>query len=439
MRARCLKILQSECFSDESLVDYANLYYEHLNVLKLKNFYNNPNISHISEEDENSQLEISLGGKSQTELNNKNLIEATSHINSKSNASSLISNTLRSHKSSEKPNSRDCDIRFINREKLNKNNIDYENEQNLLNSEKETEFFFNNNNNNSNLNTIYKNLNNKDSGLSKININLNNYENGTNSKENKSVSNKSITRKNNSNMLKKQKTFVKDLIDIQTAKTFSSKNIINTLRNNNFSNESKSKDVPTGNTSGTFADIMAIPKITVKKKIDEKKELKAEIQRLRSVNEEFNNRRKFKEFSKQRKITLTQYNKEDATEDIKIRNFNISGYSENYNDDNKSDFISESDPSNYGNRSVLAMSGKADGFDKSVEIINSDGNRDGKNLKILELLKSKSKLIFYFFFMFNIVKIGSGLFLRLIKYLNYFNSIFFPRLNHNFPYILLLN
>lgn len=371
------------------------MYFEHLNFLKLKTIYNNANTSHISEEDENSQLEMTVreaenSEAGETDPKNQNLIKPTSQENSKlnnSSSSSVLSKGNRSLKSNSKSSSKDCDIKFINKNNYkdknkgstNKNlssklSVNQESSNILFNAsaEKESESILNCINNS-------KNNNEKDSDLlmsngSNLNIPKTNINNSFN------INYKFET---NNILLKKQKTYIKDLIDGQTFKTFSSHNIPNVLSSNNFSNESKkSKEVPTNNTSRTLADLMAIPKITVKKKIDEKKELKAEIQMLRSNNQEFNNRRKFKESAKQRKIT--QFNK-DSLNNFNNVNNNYSGYLDNNNGNN-----SYANRSNFEEEEDSYVNNRSNAFDQSVEIINNEG---GKTLKILERLKNKSKII----------------------------------------------
>jgi hypothetical protein len=383
--------MQSDCFSDESLVDYANLYYEHLNVLKLKTLYINADISHISEEDENSEMEASNRGASEadlTEPNYKNIIKQTSDFNSKNsksdNNSYILSNILGSDKSISKSScsSKDYKIKFINRNKISDknitdgdNNLAYENQQSdkkLLNkAEKETEIIFDNLFNK-------KNSSNKDAEIFIINNNI------SNKTKNKSSNKNNI-------LLQKQKTYVKDLKENQTLKTFSSKNLnfniksgnnnINILRSNICSNDSKNKDIRAEYSSKTFTDLMAIPKISVKKKIDEKKELKAEIEILRSNNQEFLSRRKFKETSKQRKINIKQFDGE-----MKANNIDYSGEF-GYISDNGCKGIER-----YEEKRSICDNAQMDGNNESVEIINSERNRDGKNLKILEKSSKKSNL-----------------------------------------------
>jgi len=118
---------------------------------------------------------------------------------------------------------------------------------------------------------------------------------------------------------------------------------------------------------------MAIPKITVKKKIDEKKELMAEIEILRS------NRRKFKESSKQMKIKSNQFDGEMNAKNI---DYSSEFGFDNHNECEGSERCNE--------KRSIGDNAQMDGNNESVEIINSERNGDRKNLKILEKLKKSN-------------------------------------------------
>jgi len=371
-------------------------------------FHKSDTISHIPEEDENSQLEMSYIDKSEadgeTNSKNKNLIKPTSQDNSKLIISNsfVLSKSSRSHKSSSDSSSMDCDIKFINKNSYNNNIMNndptHEKELNiLLNTEKETDskLNYNENYNNSNLIIINNSSNfnidnnsndiqdaesliNKKSNLIKYNIKNEKQQQSTNYTRNDS----SFTMNTNNDelKLKNRKTFVKGLIDKPIFKTLSSRNINNFLISKNFSNSSKKSknDSFIENSSGPLVDLIAIPKITVRKKIDEKHELKAEILQLRSNNEDFNNRGRYKESSKLRKVTATLFNNDP--------NRNI-----NYFCSNNIEILQNKDNNNRMRSPIKEQesyfNGSPSANDESVENIIRDEDLHVKKFEILDFLK----------------------------------------------------
>jgi len=83
-------------------------------------------------------------------------------------------------------------------------------------------------------------------------------------------------------------------------------------------------------------------------------------------------------------------------ENMNIRNFNMSGCMENFIEENKSHFNSDSDGDHYENRSDSCGSQIAKPIDESSEIIYTDRSGDGKNLKILNHLRINSKFNYKF-------------------------------------------
>jgi len=259
------------------LEDLANIYYEHLNFLKLKSVHC-LNVSRISEEEEISNFDsnISKTSKSNKSLSdNKNKLqdEISINSNSSSSSSSLESNESKIMELKNEtilPKNSNKNI-FSNKKKFQNNH----NQSSL--SQKE----------NKNLKKSFSTVIKKKDSLSFVKIPPKRFSNFNWSKTNKFHS------------IDKKNTY-KSYFDYKSKNSNLNKNQIN-----QFSNYSNLNEIQVGDSERTFADIISIPKITVKKKKGEKKELQEEIIKLRSDNSDINNINNYRESKVYRKISIT--------------------------------------------------------------------------------------------------------------------------------------
>lgn len=412
MRPKCLNILQNECFTDDSLVDYANLYYEHLNVLRLKllkdkkkkkNVNNNSNNSLYSDMNKiiEESEEKSCSEKSYSEDMIPNDSNPSKSLESYSKDSSV---TLKSSSDSDSDGKK---IKIKN-SLLDSSSPSISSSENSRNPKNRSfqynkyEFpkIFLNNNSIITKKKIFvphkaKSFNNFSqiaNRLGMINNQISDWEN---------------------NQMKSPDDYNKPKEEDNIEKLKSQSQLNGMLK---LASELSNKN-QNGSSEISLVDLMAIPKITVKKKIEEKKDLKEEIMKLRNENEELNNRSKYRETKLLRRLTkvrnifspeiksskqlnpylkpkfpLTQINAQRSMVN-KNNNFNFINYnsiedSKNLNSLNKSSFIQSMKQSDNSPTNIIFQE---EHNDENNYNSNIHQNSELNSLQILNHLRDKNK------------------------------------------------